>query len=91
MNMYMIGVRGPFRSRHTLSMCQEVLGSLTMISLAITTQFSEIIQSPCITKMNRDCDKGFGVMDICYGQCTAGRGVIMHGRIASTEVVEIHK
>jgi hypothetical protein len=46
-----------------------VLGSLTMISLAITC--------PSITEMNGDCDVGFGVMNIRYGQGTTGRGVIM--------------
>jgi hypothetical protein len=43
-------------------------------------------------EMNGDCgDERFGVMNIRYGQCTAGRGVITHGRITIMEAVEIHK
>ena len=60
-----------------------------MLSLAITIQRNN--SSPSITEMNGDCDEGFGVMNIRYGQCTAGRGVITYGRIAIMEAVEIRE
>jgi hypothetical protein len=47
--------------------------------------------SPSIMEMNEDCDEGFGVMNIRYRQCTAGRGMITYERIAIMEAVEIRK